>query len=98
MIFIKNTDKMSKLTLVDLIKEAIKIMGEYGGKGKFELPDNHNAGMKVPKGGSSCANCKFLGEDKKSCGNKYWITWNGGDSKLPAPADEYCSDWFEAKK
>ena len=91
---------MSKFKLVDLIKEAMQDLqkGEYSGKGKFELPENHKAGMKVPKGGSSCSNCKFLGEDKKSCINKYWIKWNGGESKLPAPADEYCSDWFEAKE
>lgn len=75
-----------------------KQIGEYGGKGEFNLPDNHKAGMKVPKGGSSCANCKFLSEDGKNCGNKYWIAWNGGNAKLPAPADEYCCDWFKSKK
>ncbi len=74
-----------------------KSEGEYGGKGEFKLPVNHIAGMKVPKGGSSCAKCKFLSEDKKNCGNKYWIKWNDGNTKLPAPADEYCSDWFESK-
>lgn len=68
---------------------------EYGGPGNFKLPDNHKAALQVPKGGSSCASCKFLGKDGKSCMNQFWIEWNGGDSKLPLPADEYCSDWYE---
>lgn len=66
----------------------------YGGK-KFELPKTHEAGMKVPKGGSSCANCRFAGADGKNCMNKYWVEWNGGETRLPAPADSYCSDWYE---
>jgi hypothetical protein len=94
----ENSDLSKRI--LQRIEEASKKTqeGEYGGKGEFKLPQNHIAGIKVPKGGSCCANCKFLGEDKKSCGNKYWIEWNGGNSKLPAPADEYCSDWFESKK
>lgn len=78
------------------LNEADK-SGEYGGKGKFELPKNHVAGMRVPKGGSSCASCKFL-MDKNHCSNTYWIEWNGGDTKLPYPADEYCSDFYEPQK
>jgi hypothetical protein len=62
----------------------------------FHLPFDHKPGMKVPKGGSSCAKCEYLGKDKKTCTNTYFIEWHGGD-KLPAPADEYCSDWFEGK-
>lgn len=81
---------------VKLIDEANKrlLNEEYGG-GEYELPPNHKAGLKVPKGGSSCANCIWLGNDKVSCTNKYWVKWNGGDDKLPYPADEYCSDWWE---
>jgi broad specificity phosphatase PhoE len=63
----------------------------------FELPRNHEPGMKVPKGGSSCASCEYLGDDKKTCKNEYFIKWNGSD-KLPAPADSYCSDWYQEKK
>lgn len=60
-----------------------------------QYPDDHKAAMKVPKGGSSCSNCKFLvGKDR--CGNKYFQDWHGSD-KIPAPIDEYCSDWFEPK-
>jgi len=66
-----------------------------------ELPPNHHAAMRVPKGGSCCANCEYLGDDKKSCRNDYFIKWDGGKEKpadsdrLPYPADEYCSDWYE---
>jgi len=66
-----------------------------------EYPSDHRPGMKVPKGGSSCAKCEYL--DKASthmapiCNNRYFIKWNGS-RRLPAPADEYCSDWFEAAK
>lgn len=63
-------------------------------KPKAEYPPDHEPGMRVPKGGSCCANCKFLGDDKASCTNEYFIKWNGSE-KLPAAADEYCSDWYE---
>jgi len=80
------------------LKSAEKIMSGKRGKSRsFDLPKNHKPGMVVPKGGSSCAKCRFLGEDGKTCDNKYFIKWNGSN-KLPAPADEYCSDWFEVGK
>lgn len=72
--------------------------GEYGGKGEFQLPDNHTAGVKVPKGGSCCANCKYgeMKDDGPHCNNKYWVEWNGGNSRLPVDDPEtYCSDWWE---
>lgn len=72
-------------------------MPKYGGKGKFELPDSHVMGTKVPKGGSSCANCRFAGADGKNCMNTYWVQWNGGETKLPEVADEYCCDVWEGK-
>lgn len=62
----------------------------------FHFPFDHKPGMKVPKGGSNCAKCEYLGKDKLICTNKYFIEWNGGD-KIPAPIDSYCSDWFEEK-
>lgn len=61
-------------------------------------PANHVAGMKVPKGGSSCASCEYLGKDGRSCTNSYFIKWNRGSGVLPAPADSYCSDWYEPGK
>lgn len=57
------------------------------------LPANHKLGMRVPKGGSMCANCEYLKDDKEHCGNKGFVKWNGSD-KLPAPADEYCCDLY----
>jgi hypothetical protein len=51
--------------------------------------------MPVPKGGSSCSNCEYLGKDSETCTNKYFIQWNGGN-KIPGPIDAYCSDWFES--
>jgi len=64
-------------------------------KGPIEYPPDHNPGMKVPKGGSMCANCKYF-DGKDSCVNKYFIKWNG-TGKLPAPANEYCSDWYRER-
>lgn len=63
----------------------------------FSLPRNHEPGMRVPKGGSSCLKCEYLGDDKKTCKNEDFIKWNNGKDELPAPADEYCSDWFDWK-
>jgi ADP-ribose pyrophosphatase YjhB (NUDIX family) len=60
-------------------------------------PRDHKAGMRVPKGGSSCASCKYVSDDGKDCSNIHFRVWNGS-SHLPAPADEYCSDWYEPKK
>jgi len=62
--------------------------------GDFNIPKGHQPFMKVPKGGSSCANCKFLSEDKLHCVNHNFIKWHG-KSELPTPIDEYCSDWYE---
>lgn len=56
------------------------------------LPANHKLGMRVPKGGSMCANCEYL-KDAKTCGNKGFIKWNGS-GKLPAPSNQYCCDLY----
>ncbi len=63
-------------------------------KGKPEYPADHEPGMKVPKGGSMCKNCEYVSGQK--CTNKYFIKWNGSDI-IPAPIDEYCSDFYEPK-
>lgn len=65
-----------------------------GKKGPVEYPPDHEPGMRVPKGGSSCSSCEYLGEDKKTCDNKYFVKWNNSNV-IPAPIDEYCSDWYE---
>jgi len=67
--------------------------------GMFDLPPDHLFGMEVPKGGSSCAKCKFVSEDKKHCSNKYYRGWRKSlgvedPSELPVAADSYCCDVF----
>ena len=75
-------------------RQQSSLLKVYGG-GEFTLPANHKAGMRVPSGGSSCANCHFLGPDAASCENTHWVAWHGGDACLPAPAHEYCCDWYQ---
>lgn len=77
----------------DGLSQNVAKVGEYGGD-EFRLPKDHKAGMRVPKGGSNCSNCAALGEDGATCRSPDFIKWNGGSNKLPAPADEYCSDWY----
>lgn len=93
-------DKMRRsqrlIVLENLFKSAEQ-QGEYGGKGPFELPDEHKAAMQVTKGGSSCSNCKWVDAEKNECKSDYYIKWNGGDPKIPMPLDEFCSDWWQAK-
>jgi len=69
--------------------------GQYGGKGPFNLPEDHVAAIQVPKGGSSCQNCRFVDVENHACNEPNYITWNGGDPSLPdLPLDEICSDWY----
>jgi len=84
------TDKVKNIETAN--KKILK--EEYGGE--YDVPTNHKAGLKVPKGGSCCANCKWWGNEKGLCGNKYYIKWNG-DGKIPYKDDEYCTDWWEPK-
>lgn len=56
-------------------------------------PADHQVGIRVPKGGSDCAKCEYL-KANGDCRNKNFIAWNGSGT-LPAPADEYCCDFFE---
>lgn len=71
-----------------------RMLKKLGG-GEATYPDNHLAAMRVPKGGSSCLTCKHLGAGN-TCTSIYFIRYNGSN-KLPFPADEYCSDWYEWK-
>lgn len=59
------------------------------------LPPDHQLGMRVPKGGSMCANCKYL-SSPTTCGNSGFVKWNGSP-ELPDPANEYCCDLYESK-
>lgn len=61
--------------------------------GDTKYPKNHLAGTKVPKGGSSCSNCKWV-RPGGECASQYFQEWNGS-AKIPEPVDQYCSDWWE---
>lgn len=71
--------------------------GGQDAKGQAEYPADHQPGMQVPKGGSSCSSCEYLQPDGKTCGNEYFQKWNGSNV-IPAPPDQYCSDWWEPKE
>lgn len=73
------------------------IIAEIEKQLKPQYPSNHEPAIRVPKGGSSCASCEYLGKDGKSCVNKYFVAWHGS-KELPYPADEFCSDWYEPAK
>ena len=66
----------------------------YGGPGELVLPESHQAGMKVTKGGSMCANCEYWTEEGNLCTSKYWKKWSEVE-EIPYPADEYCCNWWE---
>lgn len=65
--------------------------------GPISYPRNHEPGMRVPAGGSSCSSCEYVSGDMKHCTNKYFIRWHGGNV-LPARADSFCSDWYIPKQ
>lgn len=58
-------------------------------------PKDHQVGVRVPKGGSDCAKCEYVNGQK--CKNELWVKWHGSN-RIPFPIDEYCCDFFEAKK
>lgn len=68
----------------------------------YTYPLNHVPGTIVPKGGSSCGNCRFSVVDAPggaTCTNPDFIAAElpgkpSGTGLLPAPSDEYCSDWW----
>jgi hypothetical protein len=57
-------------------------------------PPDHKVGMRVPKGGSSCAKCEYV--SGQYCKQSDFIEWNGSN-KIPAPTDSYCCDFYEVK-
>jgi hypothetical protein len=78
----------------------LKLLEEYGG-GPYEVPQNHKAGLKVPYGGSCCANCKWWvhkdNSEEYHCISEYYQKWAGTDS-IPYDPNEYCTNWWEPKK
>jgi hypothetical protein len=53
--------------------------------------------MRVTKGGSMCANCKWWVVEGNKCNNQYWLKWHDEDEKIPNAADEYCCNWWQPK-
>jgi len=41
-----------------------------------------------------CGNCRWLGAGSL-CTQPKFVAWNHGDPKLPAPAAEYCCNYYE---
>ena len=77
-----------------IIEEARAALS--GGNGHPTYPDDHKPLLRVPRGGSCCANCKFVNVAKHSCGSPHYARWNNGSHQLPnLPLDEMCSDWYE---
>jgi hypothetical protein len=66
-------------------------------KGKATYPKDHQPGMKVPRGGSMCANCEYVNAQKGTCSEENFIAWNGSPF-IPGDIHEYCSDWFQPVK
>lgn len=87
-----------KAALAKLGADKTLSLGDFkaGGKGEVTFPRDHVAAMRVPKGGSSCSNCKYVDKEAHACKNVHYVVWNGGDYKLPDYGlDEICSDWYE---
>lgn len=75
--------------------EHLKVLGLKLKQGEVYYPSNHEPGMKVPRGGSSCKSCEYLKDaSKRICGNPYFVAWNKSEV-IPEPVDEYCSDWYD---
>lgn len=90
--------------LVLVSEEGIKPFTKIRSELPIEYPKDHEAGMIVPKGGSSCKTCEYLKDAGKEdigvkpvCTNTYFIKWNKNSNIIPGPIDSYCSDFYEPK-
>ena len=79
-----------------MIKLQDILTEDYGGEGPMVLPPNHKAGLKVPKGGSCCANCKWWDKENQVCTSTYYAEW-AGTNQIPYSPLEYCTNWWEPK-
>jgi hypothetical protein len=61
------------------------------------LERDHSPGMRVPRGGSSCANCRFGHVRTNTCSEPNFVRWNGS-RHIPAPMDSYCSDFWQPRR
>ncbi|HEX9641823.1 MAG TPA: hypothetical protein VGB13_10985 [Candidatus Krumholzibacteria bacterium] len=73
----------------------LRLQNDYGGKGPLTFPADHVPAIRVPRGGSSCANCMFVDAARHECKEPHYIEWNGGPKLPPLPLDEICSDWYD---
>lgn len=92
-------DQSGQSDAADLADKAIQevtALPAVGQHGPITFPSNHQPGMKVPKGGSCCANCTFfkMKEGKPHCGESHFIKWNGNDLIPTDDPASYCSDWY----
>jgi len=82
------------MTLRRLREATFQSFSKVKEAGPITYPANHKPALRVPKGGSCCANCKFW--DGNDCESKEYQKWAGTD-KIPVPPDEFCSDWWEPR-
>lgn len=94
----RRADRQAIAIALDVARKARAAGGAVSPRARSEavLPPNHRLGMVVPRGGSSCAKCRFLATPA-TCGNAGFVKWNGGP-RLPAEADRYCCDLYEARR
>jgi hypothetical protein len=62
---------------------------------KIDVPDDHLPLIPTPKGGSSCANCRFVDAEAHECNSPEYVEWNGGPELPSRDLDSMCSDWWE---
>jgi hypothetical protein len=63
---------------------------------RYYLPLSHEPAMRVPRGGSMCANCsEYVPRGGKfgSCVAPEFFEYYG-TRLIPVPANEFCSDWY----
>lgn len=94
------------MRLLELRRIVRTIVSERLSEEPIETPSyhdpHHKLGMEVPKGGSSCASCRYVSEDGMKCGNPGFQAWQTDEGveapeRLPAPADSYCCDNWTPK-
>lgn len=93
------TDQGGRPRTTYIREGEIKLAQRQAAVGDPTYPKGHRFGLKVPKGGSSCAKCRFLSKDGKHCGSDYFQHWQKSldvedPSLIPEPADAYCCDVF----
>ena len=65
----------------------------------MDTKDLKHFGGTVPNGGSNCAKCSFLADNKTDCRNKKFQAWQKAmgsktPNVIPGKIDEYCCNFF----